>query len=144
MWTPILAILPLMLHFNLQKSVEKLHMSESQSVSAVLNAEPQLDWFWTFFHFLFVSFLEGTTKKIMTTCKIILTPTNGWFHVKSPRKTWPIFFGFLTWKVKSISYFSNKNTFLDIFWWILTIFWFFKEISNFVKLDVVFHFFFPY
>ena len=60
-----------MLHFNLQRSVEKSHMSESQSVSA----EPQLDWFWTFFPFFFVSFLQGTSKKIMTTGKIILTPT---------------------------------------------------------------------
>ena len=76
-----------------------------------------------------------------TKCFMILW-TPGWFHVKSPRKTQPFFFGFLTWKVKGISYFSNKNTFLDIFCWILTIFWFFKEISNFVKLDVDDNFFY--
>ena len=30
------------------------------------------------------------------------------------------FFGFLTWKVKSISYFRNKNYFFDLFWWFMT------------------------
>ena len=50
-------------------------MSESQLVSAVLNAEPPLDYFGKISIF-FVSFLQGTSKKIMKTCKIILTPTN--------------------------------------------------------------------
>ena len=39
-----------------------------------------------------------------------------WFHVKSPRKTRPICFWFLTLKLKSIRYFSEKkNTFLKNF-----------------------------
>ena len=38
------------------------------------------------------------------------------------------FFGFLTWKVKSISHFSNKKYFLDLFWWFLTTFKFFLKI----------------
>ena len=65
-----------------------------------------------------------------------------WLYVMgdSMWKVWEkhdqFFFGFFTWKVKSISYFSNKNTFLDIFGWIFTIFFFFKEIYIFVKLDV--------
>ena len=49
-------------------------MSERLSGSAVPNAEPQLDWFWTFFPcFLYVSYKAH--KKRMTTWKIILTPT---------------------------------------------------------------------
>ena len=35
-----------------------------------------LSKFQTFLHIFFVSFLQGTPTKIMTTCKIILTPTN--------------------------------------------------------------------
>ena len=62
-----------MLQLNLQKSVEKSHMSECQSVSAVPNAEPQLDWFWTFFPF-FVSFLQGTSKKDWQHVKVFWSP----------------------------------------------------------------------
>ena len=50
-------------------------MSKCQSVSAVPNAEQQLDWFWTFFPFFFCKFLTRHIKKRMTTCKISLTPT---------------------------------------------------------------------
>ena len=64
-----------MLPLNLQKSVEKLHMSKHQSVSAIPNAESQLDWFWIFFPLFFCKFLTTHIQKIMTTCKIILTPT---------------------------------------------------------------------
>ena len=59
---------------NLKKSVKKSHMLERQSVSAVPNAEPQLDWFWTFFPF-FCKFLTRHIKKRMTKCESILTPT---------------------------------------------------------------------
>ena len=64
-----------MLQLSLQKLVEKSHMSERQSVSAVLNAEPQLDWFLDIFTISLVSFLQGTYKKRIKSCKIILTPT---------------------------------------------------------------------
>ena len=64
-----------MLQPNIQKLFEKLHMSKHQSVSAVHKAKPQLDWYWTFFHFLFVTLLQGTLKKRMTISTITLTPT---------------------------------------------------------------------
>ena len=47
-----------MLQLNLQKLVEKSHMLERQSVSAVPNAEPQLDL--DIFSIFFVSFLQVT------------------------------------------------------------------------------------
>ena len=62
-----------MLQLNLQKPGEKSHMSERQSVSAVPNAEPQLDWFWTFFP-CYCNCLTRHIKR-MTTCQIILIPT---------------------------------------------------------------------
>ena len=43
-------------------------------------------------------------------------------------------FRFLTSKVKSISYFGNKNTILDIFWWILTFFLFLNKYKILWKL----------
>ena len=64
-----------MLQLNLQKSVKKLHMSERQSVSAVLNAELKKPIWKKISCIFFVSFLKGTSQKRMTTCKIILTPT---------------------------------------------------------------------
>ena len=51
-----------MLQLNLHKLVEKLHMSECQPVSAVLNAEPKLDWFWTFCHFFLYDSYKAHTK----------------------------------------------------------------------------------
>ena len=49
-------------------------MTKRQSVSAVPNAEPQLDRFWIFFQFsLQVSYKAHNKRK--STCKIILTPT---------------------------------------------------------------------
>ena len=62
-----------MLQLNLQKSVEKSHMSERQSVSAVPNAEPQLDWFWTFFSF-FCKFLTRHIKKEWQNVKVFWPP----------------------------------------------------------------------
>ena len=52
----------------------------------------------------------------------------GWFHVKSLRKKLPIFFGFLTWKVKSIGYFRIENCRFFVFlcccdFW--PVYWFF-------------------
>ena len=61
-------------------------MSELLSFSAVPNAEPQLDWFWTFFHFFF-EFLTRHIKKRKATCTIILTPTT-----KEPKKFHAIHF----------------------------------------------------
>ena len=58
------------------------------------------------------------TSHRLSMCQVVL----GWFHVKSPRKTWQIFFWFLTLKVKSIRYFSDKNYFFDKFCGFLTIF----------------------
>ena len=63
-----------MLQLNPQKLVKKSRMSELQSVSAVPNAEPQLDLFWTFFPIFFVSCLQGTSEKRMTTCKLFSLP----------------------------------------------------------------------
>ena len=65
---------------------------------------------------------------------------------KSEKNMTDFFFVFLTWKVKSISYFSNKNTCLDIFWWILTLFWFFlkKYPILFSLMLMIFFIFFLY
>ena len=53
-----------MLQLNLYEWVEKSHMSERQSVSAVPNAEPQLDLFWKFIQFfLYVSYKAHTKNK---------------------------------------------------------------------------------
>ena len=51
------------------------------------------------------------------------------------KKTWPIFFWFLTLKVKSIRYFSDKNNFFDKFGGFLTIFRFFRKSQLFWKLQ---------
>ena len=37
----------------------------------------------------------------------------GWFHIKTPRKIWQFFFRFLTKKIKSFWYFSNKKRFFN-------------------------------
>ena len=61
----------------------------------------------------------------------------GWFHIKAPRKIWRFLFGFLTTKVKSFWYFSNKNFFFLLnfcyFWPLLEFFkdfYIFKGFKN--------------
>ena len=51
--------------------------------------------------------------------------------MKSPRKTGTIFYWFLTLKVKSVRYFSDKNYFFDKFCGFLTIFLVFLGSLNF-------------
>ena len=120
-----------MLKLNLQKLVEKWHMSKRQSVSAVLNAEPQLDWFWTFFPF-FWNFITRHLQKKNEACKIIWTPTT-----KEPKflMLWPQL-------VRSISNcvivkIENHCTKKIRLGYLLSAFWIFTSLSG-VSLSVCF------